>query len=186
MRTARLKIQVLRRGGMVLSSAACRSGFTMIEMLAVLMILTILVALAVGVGEHIIDDAKRQETMATQRVVMEALKAYYDTVTPKDYPPNETDDSDDCSQVMAALEGNRAAGTLVKSLPSKAYAGGDSSLLDGYLTAMRYRKSKGLGGGPLLVSAGKDGLFGFGADEEPGTADDVADEKVDNIRSDGK
>ena len=182
MRTVSLNRQIFRRRGVALSSAGCRGGFTMVEMLAVLMILTILVALAVNVGERIIDDAKRQETMSTQRVVMEALKAYYDTA--KVYPNNDTDGSDDCSEVMGLLSGDKNAGVLVKSLPIKAHSGGGSALIDGYLMEMRYRKAKGLGGGPLLISAGKDGDFGFDAFADPGGGDE--DKKADNIRSDGK
>ncbi len=180
MRTVSLNRKMLRRRGVTLSSTACRGGFTMIEMLAVLMILTILVALAVGVGEHVIDDAKRQETMTTQRVVMEAIKAYYDNV--KDYPAEEDDETDDCSHLMEQLDADKDGGILVKSLPTKAYSGGDSSLLDGYLLEMRYRKDKGFGGGPVLISAGKDGDFGFDALGDPSSGDE--DKKADNIRSD--
>lgn len=181
MQTANRNRRLLWRGGVALFYRRCNGAFTMVEMLAVLMILTILVALAVGVGVAVMAETKRKQTIATQQVVMEALQAYHDS---KNNYPNE-DGSDDCSGVMMELLTDTDADVLLKGLSSEAYAGGtDAPLLDAYGGAMRYRRSGGLGGGPVLISGGKDGDFGFGAGEDPGGGD--VDKKADNIRSDGR
>lgn len=174
MRTASRNRRLLWRGGVALFSRGCNGAFTMVEMLAVLTILTILVALAVGVGQHVIEEAKRKQTIATQEVVMQAIQAYYDNHN--GYPPEETDGSDDCSQLMKNhLVPDKDAGELVKGLGSEAYAGigthgTGAALLDAYAKEMRYEISGGLGGGPVLISAGKDGDWGT----------------TDDIRSDGR
>lgn len=186
MRTASRNRRLLWRGGVALFFRACNGAFTMVEMLAVLMILTILVALAVGVGVTVMAETKRKQTIATQQVVMEALHAYHSNNN--SYPPKYVT-NDDCSELMTALLTDADAEVLLKGLGSEAYVSGSGSetpLLDAYKKAMKYRKSGGLGGGPVLISAGKDDEFGFGIDGEPGGVDDVLDQKLDNIRSDGR
>lgn len=185
MRTASRNRRLLWRGGVALFSRPCNGAFTMVEMLAVLMILTILVALAVGVGVIVMAETKRKQTIATQQVVMEALQAYHDNNNK--YPDEDTDGSDDCSEVMTKLLGDVDGKVFVKGLSSEAYVSGiNTPLLDAYGAAMRYRRNGGLGGGPVLISAGKDSEFGFGDDGLPDTPDDEPDLKLDNIRSDGR
>ena len=168
MRTASRNRRLLWRGGVALFSRGCNGAFTMVEMLAVLLILTILVALAAGVGQYVIEEAKRKETIATQEVVMQAIQAYYDNHN--GYPPS---DSNDCLQLMKNLVADPDARVLVKGLDSKAFFGSGSSgmaLLDAYAKGMKYQIGGGLGGGPVLISAGKDGVW----------------RTTDDIRSDGR
>lgn len=184
MRTASRNRRLLWRGGVALFSRPCNGAFTMVEMLAVLMILTILVALAVGVGVIVMAETKRKQTIATQQIVIEALQAYHDNNN--NYPPEHIT-NDDCSEVMTALLADADANVLLKGLSSEAYAGvSPAPLMDAYTKGMRYRGSGGLGGGPVLISSGKDEEFGFGANDEPGGGDDDPDQKLDNIRSDGR
>lgn len=185
---------------LIASSARARrtGGFTMVEMLAVLLILTILVALAVGVGQHVIEEAKRKQTIATQEVVMQAIQAYYDNKNEYPDADPESDGSDDCSQLMKDhLVPDKDAGELLKGLDSEAYAGigidgTGAALLDAYAKEMRYRISGGLGGGPVLISAGKDGNFGMDEDRPAEITDDQEWEDLkrqwqkDDIRSDGR
>ena len=152
------------------NAPASGGGFTMIEMMAVLTILAILIALVVGVGEHIMDESRRKLTITTQEVVMQAVQAYYKSMT--FYPPEEGDGTDDCSELMTNLEDDRDAAVLLQGLDDDAYSGtaGDP-LNDAYDREMRYRDDEGLGGLPVIISSGKDGDF---------------DETDDNIRSDGR
>ena len=150
-------------------------GFTMIEMMAVLTILAILIALVVGVGEHIMDEARRKQTIATQEVVMQAIQAYYKNNGPP-YPPEESDGTTD--ELMANLEGDRDAKVLLQGLDDDAYKGTTEDptlrLWDAYGREMRYRDDEGLGGAPVLISPAKDGTWDTGSDDD------------DDIRSDGR
>ena len=143
-------------------------GFTMIEMMAVLTILAILIALVVGVGEHIMDESRRKLTIATQEVVMQSVQAYYKSMG--FYPSEESDHTTD--ELMTDLQDDRDAKVLLQGLDDDAYNGtaGDP-LNDAYDREMRYYEEGGLGGVPVLISSGKDGDFG---------------ETDDNIRSDGR
>ena len=118
---------------------------------------------------------------------MQAIQAYHDSHN--DYPAEEAEGS--TVGLMQALSADGDANELLKGLTVEAYVGTggggeDLPLVDGYGAAMRYQKSGGLGGGPVLVSAGKDGDFGYGPDGNPDGGDDEPDKKLDNIRSDGK
>ena len=152
-----------RGAGPTTSAGARPRAFTLIEMLAVLMILSILVALAVGVGNYVMDKAKRQKTLDTQRVVMRAIDEYFTVVG--GFPG----DSADCSGLLTALQENPKTAQIIHRLPSSAIS--DGKIIDGYGNAMQYLANDGLGNRPLLESAGKDGDMGM---------------TEDNVRSDGR
>jgi len=55
-----------------------RSGFTLVELLTVMMILGVLVALVIGAAHGILQNAARTETEQTIRAIAAGLSAYYD------------------------------------------------------------------------------------------------------------
>ena len=177
--------KTLSSGGRATQGAASGRGFTMVEMLAVLIILTILVAMAVNVGQHVIHKSKREKTAMAQKVVLEAIQSYHDTMA--SYPAS----SNDCRSLMAALSSDKNANDYLHGLPKDVYAGLNSNLLDLYGRAMWYRKSGGMGGVPVLISAGKDGMFGRDDERSDNSTDEEWEElkerwQQDNIRSDGR
>ena len=52
------------------------AGFTLMEMLAVILILAILLALVVGVCKWVMDHFAKRETAATQSIVIDAVMLY--------------------------------------------------------------------------------------------------------------
>ena len=51
-----------------------KNAFTLIEMLAVIVILGILIALAIGVTDFVMTKAKRTDTLSTMKMVMTAVQ----------------------------------------------------------------------------------------------------------------
>ncbi len=140
-----------------------RGGFTLTEMMAVMLIMTVLVLLVVGVSRYIQVKAARQETEANQAIIKRALQAFYEDT--KSYPPDSYDD--DGADIFLKLKNNGAAKQELRSLPVAVLNG--NRFKDGFKKNMRYRKQGGIGGTPVIISAGPD--------------KDFATEK-DNIRSD--
>ena len=157
-------------------------GFTLIELLLVMFILTVLVALGVGVASYVIDQARITETVAAQQTLISAIEAYKRaTGSYPAYDPNSDGTDLSVYTVVQTLKGDRAANDeqrkeIQEATMASIQVGGFDT--DGFGTPMRYYARRGLGGKPLVVSAGPDGKFG---DE-----DDQTDEskKRDNIRSD--
>ena len=145
----------------------------MVEMLVVLLILAILLALVVGISRWVMAEAAKQQTIATQRIVMLAVEKYGEGNASNDYPA----DSSNCASLMIALMGEPHAREVLRDLPKDAWGGQNQPLKDGYGMDMRYEKSGGLGGGPVLISCGPD------RKKNDGGAKDHVDNK-DNIRSD--
>lgn len=193
-----------------------RRAFTLIEILVVIFILGVLAAIVVSVAGYVMNTASRQETAATQKLLMEAIQAFRDAGTPKVYPfdcycqdpsslnydpsaeatpdisgkvlvnfltgrfdtndPNApTDDRSQTPPVKAATE-------LLLKLPEEAWKGGtNEAVRDGWGKDMRYEyaplaspRRGGLGGRPVVISAGPDSDFG----------DDDETKEEDNVRSD--
>jgi len=132
-------------------------GFTLVELLAVMLILTILLALVVGASRMIFQDVEREETLGTMRVIMSAISQYYETSDPKAYPyPDDSGGSkNDWVKMLASnAEARKQIAGLGKSVwdPSKA-----AYFLDAWGNEIRYYRSAGLGGAPGLRSGGPDG-----------------------------
>ncbi len=125
-------------------------GFTLVELLAVLAILSILVGLAVSVGKTVLDQAKRQQTRAIQSTVIEALQSYYRV---KDVYP------DNLSALMKTESQGGVEGARDKllGLPDGVVDFDSDSVRDAYGNEMTYYNNGAMGGGPLLVSGGPDG-----------------------------
>ena len=125
----------------------------MVELLVVLLILGILLALVVGISKYIMAESARKQTVATQRVVMNAIERFRDVTG--SYPA----DSADCVSLMTALLGNEASKEVLRDLSNEAWKGSGQALLDGFGEAMKYQQQGGFGGSPVLISKGADRVF---------------------------
>ncbi len=161
-------------------------AFTLIELLVAIFIIAILITLVIGVSNYVFEEAGRKETQATQAVVMQAIEAYKDVTGY--YPPDNTDPSyppltaKTCLMWHLKADGGsynnakptqarirKATAPILLKLSAEAMnAGNLDQLFDGFGNAMDYVQDGGLGGRPVLISAG----------------DDLAD-TADDIRSDG-
>jgi prepilin-type N-terminal cleavage/methylation domain-containing protein len=126
-------------------TSAKKSAFTLVEMLAVVLVIGILVAIIVGVAGNVIQRANREKTKQTMRVISNAISAYYDEN--KAYPPD-----------LATLASSAKAAAILSALPP------GPPFMDGFGTAMQYYPSGGAGNCPYLESAGPDGSFTAAAD----------------------
>ena len=185
-------------------------GFTLIEMLVVIFILSILVTLVVGVGNYVYDEAGRKQTQTTMTILRNTIDAFYEEFEryPRDMLSSGYVASDSANILLRYLTGAltpasdpfpqdahaylvSGAGTIpdlanrirnvtrekVLNLSKDAYAAGDpntNTFNDGFGNPIRYEQAGGLGGRPVLISAGPD--------EDFGAADPTKAE--DNIRSD--
>jgi len=180
------------------------AGFTIVELLVVMFILAVLVAIVTSVGAYVLRIGNERETAATQRLVMDAVQAYYDNSRPNRYPPDlypdeEDPDSDDAKDKSTSVllnyltydteeiesnngpspdrRGAKAAQDVLLNLPQEAWSGArDAPLMDSYDNRMWYDADGGLGGKPVLISAGPDREFG--------EAEPDLEKAADNIRSD--
>ena len=160
-------------------------AFTMIELLVVMFILAVLVALVASVGGYVMRSANERETAAIQAILMDAIQAWHDkanstdpTTTAKGYPKEDFDtQKSEMQNLMTQLTSSlvyppasRAARNILLKLPKEAWSGGtDEPVKDRWGKSMKYKDTGGLGGRPVIISAGPDGNF---------NTDD------DNIRSD--
>lgn len=128
--------------------------------------------LVVGISRYTMAKAAREQTIATQKVVMLAIERYRDA-NGGNYP--HVGDSNDCSALMSALmhqgslRARQAAKDALRDLPKETWAGGGNPVFDGFGQPMKYEKAGGLGGTPVLISKGPDRQFG--------TADDIRSDR---------
>ena len=155
-------------------SSTGRQAFTLIELMVVIFIIGILIALVVGVGKYVYDEAARKETESTLAIVVEAIEAFKSVV---DHYPADTgvgsypDYSDeallyqlletpDAVVVMREAQAVRiveACKAILLTLPSDAYDG--TALNDAYGGELEYDADGGFGGRPVVISRGPDGLL---------------------------
>lgn len=150
---------------------APRRAFTLVELMVVMFVMMVLVALAVGVSKYVMDKSARDQTITTQAILMMAVRAY------GDIPPDATGMNtlwSKLKQVPAAKRHLEKLNSTVVSRSNKAF-----TVLDGYGNPMKYDSIGGLGGGPVFISGGPDGVI----KNDPGTTEN---EVTDNIRSDGR
>jgi len=140
--------------------ATGQRAFTMVELLTVLLILGIVLALVVGIGPRIMKDAATAQTSSTQGVAMDAVQRY------KELKGSYPADSGDTVSLMNALNDGSAPDVvkLLRTLSRDSWAGPNQPLRDGWGKEMRYFAQGGLGGQPLLESAGPDRDFNLTAD----------------------
>jgi len=171
------------------ATTAATKAFTLVELMVVMLILGIIVALVVGISDYVMREAVLKQTQESQRILMNAIQAYYDNSRPKAYPPDTGTDLQTMPQMEASgeqlvqylTEGGdpnnptpdhpacQAAKEKLRDLSQEAYD--PPHFRDAYGNAMGYDADGGIGGGPVIISAGPDG--------DPST-------ETDNIRSDGR
>lgn len=152
-------------------------AFTLVEMLVAILILVVGVALIVGVGSMVRENAQSEETKNIQSVLRSALKAYRgkdaddntettdNTATTdnkktkkKPWPPGDGK-PDSTAGLLIALRNDKPAREALKRLPRQAIlkdSTGREFVMDGFGNRMRYHQTGGLGGAPLLISLGAD------------------------------
>jgi type II secretory pathway pseudopilin PulG len=176
--------------------------------LVVIFILGVLAAIVVSVAGYVMSSASRRETEATQKVLLGAVQALYDA-GPKAYPQDrygdpatdpyvaeqsgralvnfltgrvDEDNNGTLEQDLSQTAPVKAAVELLLKLPEEAWKGGSNEpIKDGWGRNMRYDAAGGLGGRPVVISAGADGRFG---EADPGFPTDDDTKAEDNVRSD--
>jgi len=151
------------------------NAFTLVELMVVVFIIGILVALVVGVGKYVYDEAARKETRTTLTVVSAAIEQYKELTG--DYPL-EAEILPDCpansSRILLHwLTGNDTVPALPAGIPEKvkkacfeghiltlskdAFSGGQT-INDAFGRELLYYRAGGFGGKPVVVSRGPDGV----------------------------
>jgi hypothetical protein len=147
----------------------------------VMFVMAVLVALVVGVGTRVIEEGRKKETVSRQVRMLAAVDAYFKVMG--EVPPHTGDPNESMTKLIEYLRGRKEGdGKLKRDIyeETKAYLGAsDGELsLDAFNKPMRYYSDRGVGGRPLIISAGPDGEFG------DGTTKQERQRREDNIRSD--
>ena len=124
-------------------------GFTLIEILVVLFIITVVVTLVLGVSRTVIQMGARKQTEATQDLVMTATQEYRDRTG--DWP-----EASNTIELMEALNEHADSRKIIADLPPRSWKGPGEPLLDGFDREMQYQATGGLGCRPALISKGAD------------------------------
>jgi len=157
-------------------------GFTLVELMVVLAIIAILVTLTVMFSGDILAYPKVKQTEASQKIIMNAVDRFYEEVGryPNEHANGGTESLFD---ELTNEDLSRSAPNIINDLPSGAIgkeANGEDVFLDGFLVPMQYVKSGSMFSTPVVLSAGKDGLFG---DESGLSQEEQEEAKEDNIYS---
>ena len=161
-------------------------AFTLIEIIVVLAIIALLVTLTVGMSKYLSTRSATQKTQGIQIVFMHALDAFIEESGQEDNAvwfepssdnlktlstPFKSDDPDDpnyykpdyvgIKKIIELLLDTSVAVDKLRSLPEGALKGdtADKVIIDGFDQAMAYDHNGGLGGRPVLISAGPDRKF---------------------------
>lgn len=120
-------------------------GFTLIEMLVVLMIISIVLALGAGVATSIISSTDKKDTIVRMHIVWEAISIYFEKTG--DLPAN-----------VAVLSNVEECRKVLRRLPTASMSG--ANIKDCYDQILVYKPTGGKGGGAQLYSKGPDGRDG--------------------------
>jgi prepilin-type N-terminal cleavage/methylation domain-containing protein len=155
------------------------AGFTLIELMVVIFIIGIMVALVVGVGKYVFDEAARKETRATLALVQAAVDDFREITG--DYPA-DSEPASTCDDNSAALlvwwfqcNGVAQAATIppltdaqarqvqakcrddcLLKLPGDALDATGQTIQDAWGTSLTYDADGGFGGKAVVISAGPD------------------------------
>lgn len=122
-------------------------GFTLVEMLTVLMILAIILGLVVGISRYLMEEAARKQTEVTQAVLMDAVLRYK-TINNGTPPPSL---NALISSTDPKFEEVRA---IALKVPKDKFDG--TTAWDGWGSPMDYSSTGGRGGTPVIISGGSD------------------------------
>ena len=122
-------------------------GFTLVEMLIVVVIIGILVTVVVGVSRMVIARAANEKTRMYMQTIMLAIDAYHEATG--NYPAE--------GNLYQQLIAVPAAKKRLSALPDDAVK--DNVFVDGFEKHMYYFRTGGIGGLPVLISAGADRTF---------------------------
>jgi prepilin-type N-terminal cleavage/methylation domain-containing protein len=130
------------------------AGFTLVELLAVMLILAIIAALWAGTTRPPIDIYAR-ETKSNMQIIMAAIKEYHKASG--EYPPT----AGWVSELASAAESRKFIAKLGENVWSKTNT---NEFHDAWGNAIAYSPTGGLAGAPELTSAGPDGDHGTDED----------------------
>jgi prepilin-type N-terminal cleavage/methylation domain-containing protein len=182
-------------------------GFTLVELLLVMFILSVLLALVVGVSWYVIEEGRKKETIVRQKNLLAAIDAFRKVtgrVPGENAGDQVTFDPDssvtykyNAGEMMQKLSNLLTSGSPTNQNPdvttplykaTSPFLGqaGGTMTTDAYGNSMLYIRDGGVGGKPVIVSAGPDGKFGFGGKTDGSTTNVPANkqQQKDNIRSD--
>ena len=157
-------------------------GFTMVELLVVLMVLGILVAVVVGIGNYVIDEQHRTQTRSWQKTILQSVEKYVSIngSRPPKLHPVWVDKGmvSDVPQMRSRtlhqyLLNETGSFEIIRGLPTGAVSfdipfhstAGDEfyvgEFFDSYGWIMDWHPTGGAAGTPVLVSRGPDQDFGY-------------------------
>lgn len=121
-----------------------------------MLILSVCLALVVGISTNVVRNSKDNETHHIQDIVLVALQTYHEDCGT--WPPENPRDQRSTTTMLRALQSDKGSREKLKMLPRLAIRRNDAGrpvLMDGYGYPMEYFRTGGLGGkSPLLVSQG--------------------------------
>ena len=138
-------------------------GFSLIELLVAIGIIALLVAIGVGVGMKVSGQGKIKATKANMLLIMNAIETFHDE---NDAYPGAESSPPSSQDLYTQLTANDSAKAKLSALPADAIAefgpsGSEyNAFADKYGNEISYSNNAGLGGTPVLISAGSDGEFG--------------------------
>jgi prepilin-type N-terminal cleavage/methylation domain-containing protein len=134
-----------------MNTARTRRGFTMIELMVVVMIIVILAGIGVYVGRMVLLESEKKATTATMAIALSAIQRYDEKVNTNRFPPSG-------SNFYLLLE-NKNAAQIVMSISEEDRLLNDDKLLilDAWGNEMRYNRD-GPAGSRQIESSGPDGI----------------------------
>jgi general secretion pathway protein G len=127
-------------------------GFTLVELLAVMLILAVLMTLVIGASKMLFNKIYVDETKNSMKIIMTALSQYYESTG--DYPTQDANNEAWISQ----LAGNDKARAQITKLEKKVWnADNNRQFRDAWENPIVYKRTGGLAGAPGLISPGPDG-----------------------------
>ncbi|MDP6045375.1 MAG: type II secretion system protein GspG [Phycisphaerae bacterium] len=131
------------------TNAVRTRGFTLVELLAVMLILTVLMTLVAGAAWLLFNDVYVDETKNTMNIAMTAITEYYQVN--KAYPNS----GDGWVTQLLTVPKSRA---LLAKFDKNIWSPTDNThLKDAWGNPIKYLQSGGLAGAPGLISGGPDG-----------------------------
>jgi prepilin-type N-terminal cleavage/methylation domain-containing protein len=156
-----------------------RCAFTLVEMLVVISVIAILLTLVVGVTHIVLGRAATEQTKANMQIIHQAIEEYrivngdpppdITTFPPRPpFPPSPEDWID--RHWHAYCRGKQLYDELISVPQSQAFVAklkkgaiknieGNDVFVDGFDKYMEYYSDKGIGGEPVIISAGADSKF---------------------------